>query len=473
MDVYNNLNESGRPREECGIFAIYGHEEASRLTFFGLFALQHRGQESAGIVSSDGCQVWDHKGMGLASEVFKEPNLQKLPGKLAIGHVRYSTTGSSVLSNAQPFLVHFADEYYALAHNGNIINAQQLRQELESNGSIFQSTMDSEIIIHLMAPHLKDGLEKALVAALSRVEGAYSIIMLTRDKIIAARDPRGFRPLALGKLNGSWVVASETCAFDLVAAKYIRDVNPGEILIIDESGCQSIQPFPAVKPCHCIFELIYFARPDSQIFGQNVYLCRKRLGYELAREYVPNVDIVMPFPDSGNYAALGYAEESGITFEMGMIRNHYVGRTFIQPTQLMRDFGVRVKLNPVRPLLAGKKVLIVEDSIIRGTTSRNRVQNLRGIGVKEIHMAISCPPTIHPCPYGIDFSSKGELLAARKGNEKAIAEFIGLDSLHYLTVEGMVRATGMNADCFCLACYTGDYPLAPPDTINKFCLEKK
>jgi amidophosphoribosyltransferase len=468
-----NLNESGRPREECGVFGIYGHEEASRLTFFGLFALQHRGQESAGIVSSDGCQVWDHKGMGLASEVFKEPTLQKLPGKLAIGHVRYSTTGSSVLSNAQPFLVHFADEYYALAHNGNIINAQQLRQELESSGSIFQSTMDSEIIIHLMAPHLKDGLEKALVAALSRLEGAYSIIMLTRNKIIAARDPRGFRPLALGQLNGSWVVASETCAFDLVAAKYIRDVNPGEILIIDEDGCKSLQPFPAVKPCHCIFELIYFARPDSQIFGQNVYLCRKRLGHELAREYIPNVDIVMPFPDSGNYAALGYAEESGITFEMGMIRNHYVGRTFIQPTQIMRDFGVRVKLNPVRQLLAGKKVLIVEDSIIRGTTSRNRVENLRGIGVKEIHMAVSCPPTVHPCPYGIDFSSKGELLAAKKGNEKAIADFIGLDSLHYLTVEGMVRATGMNKECFCLACYTGNYPLTPPEAINKFCLEQQ
>ena len=468
-----NSDESGRPREECGIFAIYGHEEASRLTFFGLFALQHRGQESAGIVSSDGCQVWDHKGMGLVSGVFKEPTLQKLPGKSAIGHVRYSTTGSSVLSNAQPFLVHFADEYYALAHNGNIINAQQLRQELENSGSIFQSTMDSEIIIHLMAPHLKDGLEKALVVALSRVEGAYSIIMLTRNKIIAARDPRGFRPLALGKLNGSWVVASETCAFDLVAANYVRDVNPGEILIIDEDGCKSLQPFPAVKPCHCIFELIYFARPDSQIFGQNVYLCRKRLGHELAREYIPNVDIVMPFPDSGNYAALGYAEESGITFEMGMIRNHYVGRTFIQPTQAMRDFGVRVKLNPVRPLLKGKKVLIVEDSIIRGTTSRNRVENLRGIGVKEIHMAISCPPTTHPCPYGIDFSSKGELLAARKGNEKDIADFIGLDSLHYLTVEGMVRATGMSEDCFCLACYTGNYPLAPPEAINKFCLEQK
>jgi amidophosphoribosyltransferase len=466
-------DDSGCPREECGLFAIYGHEDASRVTFFGLFALQHRGQESAGIVSSDGCSVSEHKGMGLASEVFKEATLQKLIGKLAIGHVRYSTTGSSTLSNAQPFLVHFGDEYYALAHNGNILNAQKLRQELEDSGSIFQSTMDSEVIIHLMAHHLKEGLEDALVAALSRVEGAYCLIMLTRDKIIAARDPRGFRPLALGKLNGSWVVASETCAFDLVGAQYIRDVNPGEIIIIDENGYKSLNPFPKVKPCHCIFELIYFARPDSQIFGQNVYLCRKRLGHEMAREYKPKVDIVMPFPDSGNYAALGYAEESGITFEMGMIRNHYVGRTFIQPTQPMRDFGVRVKLNPVKPLLAGKRVLIVEDSIIRGTTSRNRVQNLRGIKMKEIHMAISCPPTIYPCPYGIDFSSKGELIAAKKENEKAIAEFIGLDSLHYLTVEGMVKATGMERDCFCLACYTGDYPLAPPEKIDKFCLEMK
>lgn len=471
LPMPESLNASGRPREECGIFAISDHEDAARLTFFGLFALQHRGQESAGIVTSDGCIVSEHKGMGLASEVFKEATLQKLPGKSAIGHVRYSTTGSSNLSNAQPFLVHFGDEYYALGHNGNIINVQKLREELESSGSIFQSTMDSEVIIHLMAPHLKHGLEKALVAALSRVEGAYCLIMLTRHKIIAARDPRGFRPLVLGQLNGSFVVASETCAFDLVGAKFIRDVEPGEIIIIDKDGLKSVMPFQRIKHCHCIFELIYFARPDSQVFGQNVYLFRKRLGHELAREYTPDVDIVMPFPDSGNYAALGYAEESGITFEMGMIRNHYVGRTFIQPTQLMRDFGVRVKLNPVRPLLEGKKVVIVEDSIIRGTTSRNRVQNLRGIGMKEIHMAISCPPTLFPCPYGIDFSSKGELIAAKKENEKAIAEFVGLDSLHYLTVNGMVKATGMPEDCFCLACYNGNYPIAPPEKINKFCME--
>ena len=469
----NELDDSGRPREECGVFAIYGNEDAARVTYFGLFALQHRGQESAGIVSSDGCSVSEHKGMGLASGVFNENILQKLAGSLAIGHVRYSTTGSSTLSNAQPFLVHVGDEYYALGHNGNIVNAQSLRSELEGRGSIFQSTMDSEVIIHLMAPHLKRGLEKALSIALQQVEGAYSLVMLTRDKIIAARDPRGFRPLALGRLNGGWVVASETCAFDLVGAEYIRDVDPGEILIIDADGCKSINPFPIMKHCHCVFELIYFARPDSQIFGQNVYLCRKRLGNEMAQEYHPDVDLVMPFPDSGNYAALGYAEESGIAFEMAMIRNHYVGRTFIQPTQPMRDFAVRVKLNPVKQLLKGKKVLIVEDSIIRGTTSRNRVKNLQEIGIKEIHMAISCPPTVFPCPYGIDFSSKGELIAAKKEHEKAIAEFIGLNSLHYLTVEGMVRATGLPKDCFCLACYTGDYPIAPPEKIDKFCMELK
>lgn len=467
------LNESGRPREECGVFAIYGHEEASRLAYFGLFALQHRGQESAGIVSSDGCNVFEHKGMGLVSQVFKEENMQKLPGSLAIGHVRYSTTGSSTISNAQPFLVHYGDEYYALAHNGNIVNAQKLRKELEDSGSIFQTTMDSEIIMHLMAHNLKNGIEEALIAALARLEGAYSIVMLTRNKIIAVRDPRGFRPLALGKLNGSWVVASETCAFDLVGADYIRDVEPGEIVIIDSKGVMSLNPFPPIKHRHCIFELIYFARPDSQIFRQNVYLYRKRLGHELAREYCPPVDIVMPFPDSGVYAALGYAEESGITFEMGMIRNHYIGRTFIQPTQMMRDFGVRVKLNPVRELLAGKRVMIVEDSIIRGTTSRNRVQNLRGIGMKEIHMVISCPPTVYPCPYGIDFSSKGELIAAKKENEKAIAEFIGLDSLHYLSVEGMIKATGLNKDCFCLACFNGNYPIEPPEKMDKFCMELK
>ena len=460
-----------KPQEECGVFAVYGNEDAARVTFFGLFALQHRGQESAGINTSDGCLVYGHKGMGLASEVFQEDILSKLPGQLAIGHVRYSTTGSSILSNAQPFLVHHAGEHYALGHNGNLINAHALRAELEDKGSIFQSTMDSEVIIHLMAHYLKDGFEDALTKALAQVQGSYSIVMLTKDKVVAARDPRGFRPLSLGQLDGGWVVASETCAFDLLGARYVRDVEPGETLIIDHTGLRSLTPFPKVRPAHCIFELIYFARPDSQIFGQNVYMCRKRLGHSMAKEYRPDVDIVMPFPDSGTYAALGYAEESGIPFEMGMIRNHYVGRTFIQPSQPMRDFGVRVKLNPVRPLLAGKRVMIVEDSIIRGTTSRNRVRNLRESGVKEIYMAVSCPPTRHPCPYGIDFSSKGELIAAQREFVQAVAQFIGLDGLHYLSLEGMVEATGMDYDSFCLACYTGKYPIPPPAGFGKFCLE--
>jgi len=465
-DIYGD-----KPREECGVFAVYGHEEAARMTFFGLFALQHRGQESAGIAVADGCQVRSHKGMGLVSEVFGEETLSKLPGRLAIGHVRYSTTGSSVLSNAQPFLVHHADEYYALAHNGNLINALELRAELEERGSIFQSTMDSEVIVHLMAPHMRSGLKAALTAALARIQGAYSIVMLTRDRVVAVRDPRGFRPLSLGRLNGGWVVASESCAFDLVGAKYIRDVEPGEIIIIDEAGLHSLKPFASEKPAHCIFELIYFSRPDSQIFGQNVYLCRKRLGHSLAREYRPDVDFVMPFPDSGNYAALGYAEESKLPFEMGMIRNHYVGRTFIQPSQAMRDFGVRVKLNPVQPLIEGKRIVIVEDSIIRGTTSRNRVRRLRESGVGEVHMVVSCPPTRHPCPYGIDFSVRGELIAAAKEKESDIAAFIGLDGLHYLSIEGMVAATGMPAENFCLACYSGTYPLTPPQSLGKFCFE--
>jgi len=459
------------PREECGVFAIHGHADAARIAFYGLFALQHRGQESAGIVSSDGYEVRQHKAMGLASEVFGAEDLARLPGRLAIGHVRYSTTGSSTLVNAQPFLVHFEKEYYALAHNGNILNAQNLREKLEARGSIFQSTMDSEVIIHLMAHHLKHGLEEALAASLARLKGAYCLVVMTRDKIIAARDPGGFRPLSLATLDGSWVVASETCAFDLVGARYVRDVEPGEIVIIDKNGLKSLKPFPPAKRSYCIFELVYFARPDSQVFGQNVYMCRKRFGYELVHEYKPHVDMIIPFPDSGVYAAIGYAEESRVPFEMGMIRNHYVGRTFINPSQQMRDLGVRVKLNPVKGLLEGRSILMIDDSIIRGTTSRDRVKNLRETGIREIHMAVSCPPTVHPCPYGIDFSTKGELIATQKKNEQAIAKYIGLDSLHYLSLEGMIKATGLDRDCFCLACYDGKYPVTPPRNINKHCLE--
>ncbi len=463
--------EACYPREECGVFAIHGNDDAARVAFYGLFALQHRGQESAGIVSSDGREVRQCKGMGLACEVFGEEDLKRLPGTSAIGHVRYSTTGSSTIVNAQPFLVRFENEYYALAHNGNILNAQGLREKLEARGSIFQSTMDSEVIIHLMAHHLKHGLEEALIASLARLKGAWCLVMMTRDKIIAARDPGGFRPLSLGTLGGGYVIASETCAFDLVGARYVRDVEPGEIVIIDDTGLRSLKPFPAANHSHCIFELVYFARPDSRVFGKNVYVCRKRFGYELAREYKPVVDMVIPFPDSGVYAAIGYAEESGIPFEMGMIRNHYVGRTFIQPSQQMRDLGVRVKLNPVKELLENKSILIVDDSIIRGTTSRDRVKNLREMGAKEIHMAVSCPPTIYPCPYGIDFSTKGELIATKKENEKAIGKHIGLDSLHYLTLDGMIKATGLDKNSFCLACYDGKYPVAPPRIMNKHCLE--
>ena len=470
--MFEGFSSEGKPREECGVFAVYGHEQAARMTFFGLFALQHRGQESAGIVTSDGSQMWEYKKMGLVSEIFKEDTLMRLPGHMAIGHVRYSTTGSSSFSNAQPFMVHHGDEYYALGHNGNLVNARQLRSELEDRGSIFQSTMDSEILFHLMAQYLRDGVEEALTKALARVKGSYAIVMLMRDKVIAVRDPHGFRPLSIGCLDNAWIVASETCALDLLGATYVRDVEPGEIVVIDSSGLRSITPFPPVKLAHCIFELIYFARPDSQVFNGNVYLYRKRLGHLLAQEYCPDVDFVMPFPDSGNYAALGYAEESGIPFEMGMIRNHYIGRTFIQPTQIMRDFGVRVKLNPVQPLLRDKKVLIIEDSIIRGTTSRSRVSNLRKIGVKEVHMAVSCSPTRYPCPYGIDFSSKGELIAAREGDVEAIADFIGLDSLHYLSLESMVEATGIDKNRFCLACFTGEYPVPPPADFGKFSLEK-
>ena len=368
----------------CGIFGVYGNSDAAKLTYFGLYALQHRGQESAGIAVSDGCQVREYKHMGLVSEVFKEETLKALHGSLAIGHVRYSTTGSSLLVNAQPFVVFLNNEHYGIAHNGNLVNALKLRRDLEAQGAIFQTTMDTEIVLHLMARELKLGLEEALVRALRQVEGAYSFVMCTKDKLIGIRDPRGYRPLCLGELNGSYVLASETCALDLIEATYIRDIAPGEILIIDKNGLRSMHPFAEVRPAQCIFEFIYFARPDSSIFGQNVYLCRKRLGHILGRENKFDADLVMPFPDSGNYAALGFAEASGIPLEMGVIRNHYVGRTFIQPSQAMRDFAVRIKLNPVRELLRGKRVVLVEDSIIRGTTTRTRIKTLRDAGIKGL-----------------------------------------------------------------------------------------
>jgi amidophosphoribosyltransferase len=459
-----------KPREKCGIFGIYGHPEAARLTYFGLYALQHRGQESCGIVAGDGCRVSSHRGLGLVHEVFHREMLEHLPGHLAIGHVRYSTTGSTLLVNAQPFLVQHAGQTIAIGHNGTLTNAFQIRRDLEESGSIFQSTMDTEVIVHLMAKHKKNGLVESLAAALSEVKGSYSLVIATADKVIAARDPRGFRPLSIGALDNGWVVASETCAFDLVQADYFRDVEPGEIVVLDRDGFHSHKPFAPEPPNHCVFEFIYFARPDSLVFGKSVYQVRKRLGACLAREHPLDGDLVMPFPDSGTYAALGYADVMDMPFEMGVIRNHYVGRTFIQPSQTMRDFSVRIKLNPVKELLKGKRVIVVEDSIIRGTTTRSRVKSLRQAGAKEVSLLVSCPPHRFPCYYGIDFSTKGELIASRQ-QVNQIRDYLGLDYLGYLSVEAMVEATELNPSNFCLSCFTGDYPVPLEADFSKTCFE--
>jgi amidophosphoribosyltransferase len=465
------MNFSPGPREECGVFGVFGHQDAAKLTYFGLYALQHRGQESAGIVSSTGRSIHEHKGMGLVAEVFNESILNELHGHMAIGHVRYSTTGSSVAKNAQPFVASHAGKTLAIAHNGNLTNAKEIRDELEKKGSIFQTTMDSEIILHLLTQNIQGGLEEAMVKALSKVEGAYSCVLITQDRLIAFRDPNGFRPLCLGLLDDGYIVSSETCALDLIEARYIRDIDPGEILIVSERGLKSIRPFPGQRSTFCIFEYIYFARPDSNIFGQNVYAVRKRLGQRLAQEYPIEADFAMPFPDSGNYAAIGYCQESGIPLEMGVIRNHYVGRTFIEPVQSMRDFGVKVKLNPVKEILNQKRVVIVEDSIIRGTTSKARIKALREAGAWEIHMVVSCPPHRYPCYYGIDFSTQGELIASQHSVEE-IKNFIGLDSLCYLSLPGMLEAAGLGGEKnFCLACFNGEYPVKPEQGFSKLHLE--
>ena len=426
-------------REECGIFGIFNHPEAASITYLGLYALQHRGEESAGIVVSDGKRVIGHKGMGLAPEVFDPDILQKLSGHLAVGHIRYSTTGASELKNAQPFLVEYSQGPVAIAHNGNLVNTKELRSALEQRGSIFQSTMDSEVIVHLLACSQKETLEDRLIEALGQVSGAYSLIFLFKDKLIGVRDPRGFRPLCLGVLNGSYVLASETCALDIIQAHYIRDIEPGEIIIIDESGIRSLHPFPKQKHAFCIFEFIYFARPDSMIFSKGVYTARKELGRQLAQERPADADIVIPMPDSGNCAGLGFSEASGMPFEMGIIRNHYVGRTFIQPVQSFRDLRVKIKLNPVREVIEGKRIVLVEDSIVRGTTSRIRIKNFKEAGAREIHMRVSCPPHRYPCLYGIDFPTREELVASSH-TEEEIRQFLGLETLGYLSIEGMLKA---------------------------------
>ena len=463
--------EDGRPKHECGVCGIFGHEDASKLTYFGLYALQHRGQESAGIVASDDGKVSIHKAMGLVPEIFSEDILQGLPGSMAMGHVRYSTTGNSNITNSQPLMVTHRGCTLAVAHNGNLVNSLELRQDLENKGSVFQTSMDSEVLLHLLARTTHLGLERALFESFSCLRGAYSVLLMTEDTLVAVRDPNGFRPLCLGKLNnGGWVVASETCALDLIEAEYVRDIEPGEVLIINKQEIRSIFPWPKRKTSFCIFEQVYFARPDSDIFGSNVYESRKRMGEIMARESDVDGDFVMPFPDSGNYAAIGFSRESGIPLEMGMIRNHYVGRTFIQPTQSMRDFNVRVKLNPVRSLLKGKRVIIVEDSIIRGTTGRSRVKALREAGATEVHMMVSCPPTRHACYYGIDFPSSDQLIASNYSVDGIAAE-LGLDSLHYLSIEGLVEATGLSREDFCLACFDGKYPVEPDRNFTKDALE--
>jgi amidophosphoribosyltransferase len=463
----SDSDQRTKPAHECGICGIFGHEDAAKLAYFSLYALQHRGQESAGIVAGNGSKMTLHKDMGLVPEVFTESNLQRLSGHLAVGHVRYSTTGESSITNTQPFMVTHKGVPLAVAHNGNLVNTIDLRNKLEEKGAIFQTTMDSEIVIHLMARTMDMGLAKAIKKSFACIRGAYSLLLMTPDTMIAVRDPNGFRPLCLGRLsNGAHVVASETCALDLITAEYVRDVEPGEVLIINKDGIESIFPWSTRRKSYCIFEQVYFARPDSDIFGTNVYATRKRMGEILAREAPLEADFVMPFPDSGNYAAIGYSQASGIPLEMGMIRNHYVGRTFIQPSQAMRDFSVRVKLNPVRSLLKGKRVIIVEDSIIRGTTGRSRVRALRDVGAKEVHMLVSCPPTRYACYYGIDFPSATELIASQQSLD-GIRDHLGLDSLTYLSLDGLVEATGLPREDFCLACFDGNYPIPPDISFTK------
>ncbi|MGQ9499062.1 MAG: amidophosphoribosyltransferase [Dissulfurimicrobium sp.] len=458
-------------REECGVFGIYGHPEAAKLTYFGLYALQHRGQEAAGIISSDGKNISEFKAMGLVSEVFNETRLKDLKGHLAVGHVRYSTTGSSILQNVQPFCIRHSGYMLALAHNGNIVNAGLIRHELEAKGSIFQTSMDSEVMVHLLARAGIKGLDCAIISMMNALKGAYSVVIGTKDSIIGLRDPLGFRPLCIGRVGDAYVLTSETCALDLIQAEYIRDVEPGEVVVIDANGLRSFKGAESHKCAHCIFEFIYFARPDSYIFGQNVYNFRKTLGVALAKEINIEADFVMPFPDSGNYAAIGYAQGSRIPLELAVIRNHYVGRTFIQPSQSMRDFGVRVKLNPVKDVIHGRRVIIIEDSVVRGTTGLTRVRAIREAGAKEISMLVSCPPIRFPCYYGIDFSTSGELIAENYSVEE-IRRFLEVDRLHYLSIEAMLDSAGGDPNRFCLACFNGQYPVPIDDYKGKFQLER-
>jgi len=448
-------------RDECGVFGIFGHPEASNMAYLGLYALQHRGQESAGIAACDGAYIRVSKAMGYVNEAFDTAALAKLTGRMAVGHVRYSTAGESRLANAQPMVVDSVHGQLAVTHNGNIVNAGELRDELVRLGSIFQATTDTEVIVHLYARSREDGPETAIVDALSQVRGAYSLVMMTKDRLIGARDQHGFRPLAIGRLGEAWVFCSETCAMDLIGATYVRDVEPGEIVIASAQGLKSLKPFPPAPRAHCIFEHVYFARPDSYVFGESVNEIRTEFGRRLAGEAGVEADVVVPIPDSGVCAAIGYSEVSGLPLRMGLIRNHYVGRTFIEPQQSIRHFGVRVKLNPVRSILEGKRVVLVDDSIVRGTTSRKIVRMVRATGAREVHMRISCPPTISPCFYGVDTPRRSELIAATHTVEE-IRKYLDADSVAYLSLDGLTGAVAGGRSNYCTSCYTGSYPVAFP-----------
>ncbi len=439
------------------MFGIYGHPEAARLTYLGLYALQHRGQESCGIVAASGQDLRLERAMGHVSEAFDQSRLDRLPGSSAIGHVRYSTAGEVSIREAQPFLVTCQHGQIAVCHNGNLPFAREEKLKLEREGAIFSSTSDTEIVLHGVARSRAPSVREAIPEVLRETEGAFSMLFLTPSELLAIRDSRGFRPLALGRLDDAWVIASETCAFDLIDAQYVRDVEPGEMIVIDEEGLRSSHPLPERKHSMCLFEHVYFARPDSLIYGRSINESRHKMGRRLAKEQPAPADIVVPVPDSGTAAAIGYAAESGISFRFGLVRNHYVGRTFIEPKQAIRSFGVRIKLNPVRDLIVGRRVVLIDDSIVRGTTSKKIVQMVREAGAKEIHVRISCPPTVSPCYYGVDTPNKSELIASQMSVNE-ICQYIGADSLGYLSLEGMIEASGLKPNSVCVACWNEDYP---------------
>jgi amidophosphoribosyltransferase len=468
--------DSLEPKEYCGLFGITNNKQAVWFAYLGLFAQQHRGQEACGIVANNQGVLTIHKEVGLVSDVFNEKVLSSLRGNMAVGHVRYSTTGSSVLKNAQPLMLEYANGPICIAHNGNLVNSFELRQKLEKSGSIFQTTTDSELIIHLMARSNRRSLEDSLVYALKRIRGAYSLVMMNAQYLIGVRDPHGYRALVLGKINSSYCLASETCAFDLIGAQFIREIQPGEIVFIDNSGgLKSIKPKELMVKHYafCTFEHVYFSRPDSKAFGETVHTVRRKFGAQLAKEHPVNADFVVPVPDSGFSAALGYSQESGIPLEMGIIRNHYVGRTFIQPAQDSRDMGVRIKFNTLKDILKGKRVVIVDDSIVRGTTSKIRVRNLRKAGVKEVHLRISCPAHRFPCFYGIDFHRSSELIANKFASLEKIAKYLAVDSLGYLSLDGMLNCLGRGKENYCAACWTGKYAVRAEKRHSKFSLERR